>query len=58
MENILSLKCLICGRHYRADEVDYVKLYVRYLRLKLEEDPSNPAYILTEWGVGYRFNKM
>lgn len=47
----------VWGPEY-ADEVDYVKLYVRYLRLKLEEDPSNPAYILTEWGVGYRFNKM
>jgi len=34
--------------------VDYLKLYVRYLRQKIEEDPSKPEYILTEWGVGYR----
>ncbi len=47
----------VWGPEY-ADEVDYVKLYVRYLRLKLEEDPANPSYILTEWGVGYRFSKM
>jgi two-component system KDP operon response regulator KdpE len=47
----------VWGPEY-ADEVDYVKLYVRYLRLKLEEDPSNPSYILTEWGVGYRFSKV
>jgi two-component system KDP operon response regulator KdpE len=47
----------VWGPEY-ADEVDYVKLYIRYLRLKLEEDPSNPIYIQTEWGVGYRFNKV
>jgi two-component system KDP operon response regulator KdpE len=33
----------------------HVSLYVRYLRKKLEDDPSNPAYFLTEWGVGYSF---
>ena len=38
-----------------ANELDYVKLYVRYLRRKIEEDPSNPQYIRTEWGVGYYF---
>jgi two-component system KDP operon response regulator KdpE len=32
-----------------------VRLYINYLRQKLEEDPSNPKYILTERGVGYRF---
>ena len=37
------------------DEPHYVRLYVNYLRKKLEEDPSNPKYILTERGVGYRF---
>jgi two-component system KDP operon response regulator KdpE len=47
----------VWGPEY-ADEVDYVKLYIRYLRLKLEEDPSNPAYIQTEWGVGYRFSEI
>ncbi|MBI2955266.1 MAG: response regulator transcription factor [Chloroflexi bacterium] len=39
------------------DEVGYVKLYVRYLRTKLEEEPSNPRLILTERGVGYRFTR-
>ena len=47
----------VWGPEY-ADEVDYVKLYVRYLRLKLEENPSDPTYILTEWGVGYRFSRI
>jgi len=35
--------------------VHYVRVYVAQLRRKLEEDPSRPAYILTETGVGYRF---
>jgi two-component system KDP operon response regulator KdpE len=30
-------------------------LYIRYLREKLEEDPSDPHYIFTEWGRGYWF---
>lgn len=38
-----------------VDEVGYIKLYVRYLRTKLEEEPSSPRLILTERGVGYRF---
>lgn len=47
--------CLVevWGPEY-GEQVDYLKLYVRYLRQKLEEDPSKPEYILTEWGVGYR----
>ena len=47
----------VWGPEY-ADEIDYVKLYVRYLRLKIEEDPSEPVYIQTEWGVGYRFSEV
>ena len=42
------------GYEYR-DEAHYVRLYVNYLREKIEEDPSNPHYILTERGIGYRF---
>ncbi len=34
----------------------HVKLYIRYLRRKIEKDPSNPQLILTERGVGYRFS--
>ncbi len=44
----------VWGYEYR-DEPHYVRLYVNYLRNKIEEDPSNPKYILTERGVGYRF---
>lgn len=44
----------VWGYEYR-DEPHYVRLYINYLRNKIEEDPSNPKYILTERGVGYRF---
>jgi DNA-binding response OmpR family regulator len=44
----------VWGFEYQ-DEPHYVRLYVNYLRKKLEKDPSNPKYILTERGVGYRF---
>lgn len=44
----------VWGYEYR-DEPHYVRLYINYLRQKIEKDPSNPIYILTERGVGYRF---
>ncbi len=44
----------VWGYEYR-DESHYVRLYINYLRQKIEKDPSNPKYILTERGVGYRF---
>lgn len=44
----------VWGYEYQ-NEPHYVRLYINYLRKKLEEDPANPKYILTERGVGYRF---
>lgn len=44
----------VWGYEYR-DEAHYVRLYINYLRQKIEKDPSNPKYIITERGVGYRF---
>lgn len=44
----------VWGPEYR-DETHYLRLYVTYLRQKIEQDPANPKYILTERGVGYRF---
>jgi two-component system KDP operon response regulator KdpE len=38
------------------DDVDYVRIYISHLRQKIESDPSQPKYILTEPGVGYYFN--
>jgi two-component system KDP operon response regulator KdpE len=49
-----QLLAKVWGYEYR-DEAHYVRLYVNYLRQKLEKDQANPKYILTERGVGYRF---
>lgn len=39
----------------RAEQEHYVRIYVGRLRQKLEHDPTQPRHILTETGVGYRF---
>lgn len=49
-----TLLAKVWGPEYR-DESHYLRLYVTYLRQKIEADPANPKYILTERGVGYRF---
>jgi two-component system, OmpR family, KDP operon response regulator KdpE len=38
-----------------ADHTEYLRVYMRQLRKKLEEDPDQPKHLLTEPGVGYRF---
>ena len=42
------------GEEY-GDAIDSLKLYIHYLRQKLEKTPTQPDYILTSRGVGYRF---
>ena len=37
-----------------GDEGDYIRTYITRLRRKLEPDPSQPAYIMLERGLGYR----
>lgn len=49
-----ELLAKVWGPEYH-DETHYLRLYVTYLRQKIEVDPANPVYILTERGVGYRF---
>jgi len=39
-----------------ADHTEYLRVYMRHLRKKLEADPDHPEYLLTEPGVGYRFS--
>lgn len=50
-----SLLNLIWGTQYSGYE-HTVNSHINRLRNKIEEDISNPVYILTTWGVGYRFN--
>ncbi|GAC1630010.1 MAG: response regulator transcription factor [Ktedonobacteraceae bacterium] len=44
----------IWGPEY-SGEAEYLRVYINRLRHKLEADPANPSYLLTEPGVGYRF---
>lgn len=45
---------VVWGPEY-ADQLEYLRSFVRQLRRKLEEDPANPRYLLTDSHVGYRF---
>ena len=47
----------VWGPEY-GEETDYLRVYVRQLRLKIEQEPSQPRYILTEPGVGYVFRSQ
>lgn len=49
-----SLLRAVWGPEY-GEEADYLRVYVRQLRLKVEAEPSRPRYILTEPGIGYVF---
>jgi two-component system, OmpR family, KDP operon response regulator KdpE len=46
----------IWGREY-GEEREYLRVLVSQLRKKIEDDPANPTYILTESHVGYRFRE-
>ena len=52
-----TLLSKVWGPEYR-DESHYLRLYITYLRQKLERDPAHPCYILTERGIGYRFREL
>ena len=47
----------IWAYEYRSD-IRTVDVHIRRLREKLEENPAEPKYILTKWGVGYYFRKQ
>jgi len=49
-----TLLSKVWGYEYK-DELSYLRLYINYLRKKIEPDPANPRYIFTERGMGYRF---
>ena len=44
----------VWGPEYVSEE-EYLRLYISYLRRKIETDPAEPRLIHNEWGVGYRF---
>jgi two-component system, OmpR family, KDP operon response regulator KdpE len=46
----------VWGEEY-VGELDYLKVYIRRLRSKIEPNPANPCYILTERGLGYKFRR-
>ncbi len=46
----------IWGWEYK-DNPDYIHVYISHLRQKIEEDPKDPKYLITEHGIGYRFLK-
>ena len=45
----------IWGPDY-GDQVDYLRVFIKNLRKKIENDPEHPELITTEPWVGYRFN--
>jgi two-component system KDP operon response regulator KdpE len=47
----------VWGPEYGA-ETEYLRVYIGHLRQKIELDPTNPKYLLTERGIGYRFEKV
>lgn len=57
---ILSAQLLfesIWEQPYFYDSNNTVMVHIRKLRVKIEDNPKEPKYILTEWGRGYRFGK-
>jgi two-component system, OmpR family, KDP operon response regulator KdpE len=46
----------VWGPEY-GDEVEYLRTFMRQLRKKIEDDPGNPKYLLTDVQVGYRFRE-
>ena len=49
-----ELLSAVWGPDY-GDQIDYLRVFITYLRKKIEPEPAKPQYILTEPWVGYRF---
>lgn len=45
----------VWGKEYRFSD-EYVHVYIWHLRRKLERDPKNPSYLISEHSIGYRFD--
>jgi two-component system KDP operon response regulator KdpE len=46
----------VWGPEY-GNELEYLRTFVRQVRMKIEDDPANPKYLLTEAHIGYRFSE-
>ena len=47
----------VWGPEY-GNELEYLRTFIRQIRIKIEDDPAEPKYLLTESHIGYRFNEM
>ena len=51
---VLTHKFLLAELWGGLTDIQYLRVYVRQLRQKIEADPERPQYIVTEAGIGYR----
>jgi two-component system KDP operon response regulator KdpE len=51
---VLTHRMLMSNVWKGETDVQYLRIYIRQLRQKIEADPEQPQHILTETGVGYR----
>lgn len=47
----------VWGPEY-ADELHYLRVYTQQIRVKIEDDPAQPKYLITETGIGYRLREQ
>ena len=45
------------ARHDDLVDENTVTVHINHLRAKIEDNPRAPRYLLTVWGLGYKFNK-
>jgi two-component system KDP operon response regulator KdpE len=51
---VLTHKLLLSELWDQSTDAQYLRVYVRQLRQKIEIDPERPQFVLTETGIGYR----
>lgn len=44
----------VWGQEY-GNELEYLRTFIRQIRIKIEDDPANPVYLITDSHIGYRF---
>jgi two-component system KDP operon response regulator KdpE len=47
----------VWGPEY-GNELEYLRTFIRQIRMKIEDDPANPVYLLTDSHIGYRFSEV